>query len=81
MNVHDRNNNECSYASICSLNNVFHIILLTLSLHCSNCMNSVSGKRFKYTFWDRSYSHIYESIEALDKKVRQCHNICPILIL
>lgn len=26
------------------------------------------GKRFKYTFWDRSYSHIYESIEALDKK-------------
>ncbi|KAK2567319.1 Protein MEMO1 [Acropora cervicornis] len=25
-------------------------------------------KRFKYTPWDRSYNHIYESIEALDRK-------------
>ncbi|XP_015758905.1 PREDICTED: protein MEMO1-like [Acropora digitifera] len=26
------------------------------------------GKRFKYTPWDRSFNHIYESIEALDRK-------------
>lgn len=26
------------------------------------------GKRFNYTFWDRSYNHIYQSIAALDRK-------------
>ena len=46
-----------------------HLPLKLFLSNTSHVMTSFSGKRFKYTPWDRSYNHIYESIEALDRKV------------
>jgi len=45
-----------------------HLPLKLFLSNTSHVMTSFSGKRFKYTPWDRSYNHIYESIEALDRK-------------
>ena len=50
-----------------------HLPLKLFLSNTSHVMTSFSGKRFKYTPWDRSYNHIYESIEALDRKVSQLY--------